>query len=77
MARALHAAHGLPHLDLDDIAWAEAGTRRPLAESVAALRAFLDAHAAWVIEGSYASLVEAALPWCTELRCATLERYLD
>ena len=37
MARALQDEFGLPHLDLDAIAWAEPGERLPLAESVAAL----------------------------------------
>ena len=68
MARALHDAHGLPHLDLDSIAWAEPGTRLPLIESVAALDAFDQSHGSWVVEGSYASLARAALPLCTELR---------
>lgn len=68
MARALSTEHGLPHLDLDAIAWAAPGQRRALAESVAALGRFMEEHPAWVIEGSYATLVGAALPHCTELR---------
>jgi adenylate kinase family enzyme len=68
LARALAADLGVPHLDLDAIAWEEPGVRLPLEESVAALNAFADAHADWVMEGSYGSLVEAALPRCTELR---------
>jgi len=68
MARSLHEEHEIPHLDLDAIAWAAPGERLPLDESVAALRAFDQANPSWVIEGSYGSLVEAALPLCTELR---------
>lgn len=68
MARALQRAYGLVHLDLDLVAWGEDGKRLPLEESVAALRAFQEAHATWVIEGSYGRLVEAALPACAELR---------
>ena len=67
-ARALQAEHGLPHLDLDAIAWTRPGERRPLAESVAALEAFDQAHRSWVVDGSYASLARAALPLCTEFR---------
>lgn len=67
MALALRREHGLAHLDLDSIAWAEPGERLPLAESVAALHAFAREHGAWVAEGSYASLARAALPLCTEL----------
>ena len=68
MAQSLHDAFGLPHLDLDAIAWAEPGVRLPLAESVAALEAFDRLHESWVVEGSYASLARAALPLCTEFR---------
>ena len=68
LARALQAEHGLAHLDLDAVAWAEPGERLPLSESVAAIEGFVEAHPSWVIEGSYASLAEAALPFCTELR---------
>jgi adenylate kinase family enzyme len=65
-ARALQREHGLAHLDLDRIAWAEPGERLPLAESVAALYEFAREHEAWVVEGSYAGLVQAALPLCTD-----------
>ncbi|MCK6459794.1 MAG: shikimate kinase, partial [Planctomycetes bacterium] len=64
MARSL----GLPHLDLDTIAWKAGTERRDLAASVRELRAFMDANVSWVVEGSYGDLVEAALPRCTELR---------
>jgi adenylate kinase family enzyme len=67
-ARALCERHGLAHLDLDDVAWTTPGVRRPLAESVAEVEAFAQAHDDWVIEGSYATLAAAALPFCTELR---------
>ena len=46
----------------------EEAVRRPLGDSVAALEAFIDANAGWVIEGCYGDLIEAALPSCTELR---------
>ena len=68
MARELRDELGIAHLDLDTIAWAMPGERLPLAESVVALAAFRRAQSSWVVEGSYASLVEAALPLCTELR---------
>ncbi len=64
MARAL----GLPLLHLDHIAWGEEAVRRPLADSLAALAAFMDANYEWAIEGCYGDLIEAALPRCTELR---------
>jgi adenylate kinase family enzyme len=68
MARALAEEHGVPHLDLDTIAWGEIAVRRPLPDSIAALRAFIDAHDGWIVEGCYGDLIEAALPFCTELR---------
>jgi adenylate kinase family enzyme len=68
MARELQDRYGLPHLDLDSVAWAAPGERLPLTESVTALEAFHAANPSWVVEGSYGSLVEAALPLCTELR---------
>jgi hypothetical protein len=68
MARALSARLGVPHLDLDTIAWQSPAVRKELAASIAELRAFIDAHPGWVIEGCYGDLIEAALPWCSELR---------
>lgn len=68
MARALSAELGVPHLDLDTIAWGDVAVRKPIDESIAELRAFIDANEGWVVEGCYGSLVEAALPHCTELR---------
>lgn len=68
MARAIAARDGVPHLDLDSLAWASPGVRRPAEESAAEVRAFLDAHPAWVIEGCYGSLLEVAASHATELR---------
>lgn len=68
MARALAREQGLAHLDLDLLAWQSPGVRRAIAESVAEIRAFADAHAEWVVEGCYADLIQAALPLCTEMR---------
>jgi adenylate kinase family enzyme len=68
MARAVAAELGVEHLDLDLIAWDAPGERRSPATSVAMLEAYFAAHDAWVVEGCYGDLVEAALPYCTELR---------
>ena len=68
MARRLAAESPAARLSLDDIAWKDGPERRPLEESLAELRRFLDAHDAWIVEGCYGDLVEAALPRCTELR---------
>ena len=68
-ARALAAQHGLVHLDLDTIVWEPGQIAVPRAlEAVRAdLLAFVTRHEAWVVEGYYGNLVEAALAWCSEL----------
>lgn len=68
MARQLIHGQSIPRLSLDEIAWAEGAERKPLEESVQALRKFLDDHEHWIIEGCYSDLVEVALPLCDELR---------
>ena len=67
MAAAL-AAEGLAHLDLDVLAWSEPGVRRPIEESREAIRAFVDMHEAWVIEGCYGDLIEEVVPFAGEVR---------
>jgi adenylate kinase family enzyme len=68
-AKALAAQHGLPHLDLDTIVWEPGQIAVPRApEQVQAdLLAFVAKHEGWVAEGCYGDLVEAALPWCSQL----------
>jgi len=68
-ARELAAQHGLVHLDLDTIVWEPGQIAVPRApEQVRAeLLAFVTGHATWVAEGCYGDLVEAALPYCSEL----------
>jgi adenylate kinase family enzyme len=68
MAREVARALGVEHLDLDLIAWDAPGERRSPAASVAMLEAYFAQHDGWVVEGCYGDLVEAALPYCTELR---------
>jgi adenylate kinase family enzyme len=68
LARALAREHALPHLDLDSLARAAPGERRPLDESARDIRGFLGAHPAWVIEGCYGDLLEQVVPRATELR---------
>jgi adenylate kinase family enzyme len=68
-ARALAEQHGLTHLDLDTIVWEPGRIAVPRApEQVRAdLLAFIARHEAWVAEGCYGDLVEAARPYCSEL----------
>lgn len=68
-ARELAQQHALAHLDLDTIAFEpdSVAVPRPLASVMADLHQFTDTHAAWVIEGCYGDVIEAALPLCTQL----------
>jgi len=69
LARKLSAGHDLPHLDLDSIVWepGQVAVMRSPEAIRASLLAFLKEHDAWVIEGCYGELVEAAAPRCTQL----------
>ncbi len=68
-AQALAGQHGLVHLDLDTIVWEPGQIAVPRApEQVRAeLLAFVEGNKSWVAEGCYGDLVEAALPYCSEL----------
>lgn len=68
-ARALAGQHGLAHLDLDTIYYVPGliAVRRPMEDVLADLHVFFDEHPAWVAEGCYGDVIEAALPFCTEL----------
>ncbi len=65
--RLIGARTDIARLSLDEIAWNPGVQRKPLAESLALLEAFMAAHAHWVIEGCYGDLIAAALPHATEL----------
>lgn len=68
LANKLIGNQNIPTLSLDQIAWNEGVKRKPLAESVQLLLKFIESHPEWIIEGCYGDLIEAALPYCTELR---------
>jgi adenylate kinase family enzyme len=67
MAQRLLGNRDVPQLSLDEIAWNEGPQRKPFDESVATLLAFVERSDEWIIEGCYGDLVEAALPYCSEL----------
>lgn len=67
LARKLLAKEPAALLALDEVAFAEGPQRRPLAESVAAVRQFIARNDSWVIEGCYADIIEAILADCDEL----------
>jgi adenylate kinase family enzyme len=66
-ARSLAAREGLAHLDLDSIVWepGKIAVQRRHEAATASLRSFIDSQAAWVIEGCYGDLVQAASAYCT------------
>jgi len=68
MARRIIGDRSIPRLSLDQIAWDDGPKRKPLEVSLRMLSDFIDSHKEWVIEGCYGDLIEAALPYCTELR---------
>ena len=69
LARRLAAAHGLPVLSLDAIVWDPERVAVPRAPAAvrADLQAFLERHPAWILEGCYGDLVDAARAHATLL----------
>lgn len=63
LARRLAADSGTPTLDLDTVAWepGQIAVSRAVGEAIADVRNFCDANKDWIVEGCYASLIEAAL----------------
>jgi adenylate kinase family enzyme len=63
LAAALAAAGGVPCLDLDTIAWEPGETAVPRDDELARadVRVFCRRNPHWVVEGCYATLIEAAL----------------
>jgi len=68
MARRVVGDRDIPRLSLDQIAWDDGPKRKPPEVSLGMLRDFIQDNEQWIIEGCYSDLVEAALPYCTELR---------
>lgn len=68
-AKAVANQHGLAHLDLDSIVWepGKVAVQRDARAVQASLMSFVESEPAWVIEGCYGELVEAAASHCTQL----------
>lgn len=66
LARALGEATGLPVHSLDPIRWERPGVRRETEAALRAVRA-VAATDAWIVEGVFGWLAEAALPAATHL----------
>ena len=69
LCRELAGKYSLHHLDLDSIVWepGRVAVQRPMSNILVSLDDFLDAHAAWAIEGCYGELVQHASARCTQL----------
>ena len=63
LAKALAREHGLARLDLDTVVWEprQVAVARDPQQALADVRRFCQSSARWVVEGCYASLVQAAL----------------
>lgn len=59
LAKAYREKYAIAHLDLDCLAWnpTKPPTRKPLPESEAQIRQFVNSNEQWVIEGCYADLL--------------------
>ena len=71
MARRIIGDEPIPRLSLDEIAWDDGPPcpkRKPLEVSLRRLYAFIQSNEQWIVEGCYGDLIQAALPYCTELR---------
>jgi adenylate kinase family enzyme len=60
---------GAAYLDLDTVAWLpdQVAVPRPARAARAEVQSFCAAHTRWVIEGCYASLIDATLPFSPRL----------
>ena len=67
LARRLAAGTSAAVLDLDLVFWDSGTAERPAEERIAMVRRFCADHESWILEGCYADLVAAALPWKPEL----------
>lgn len=68
LARQLAASTDAAVLDLDTVYWQPGqAVERPPGERVALVRDFCRSHPSWIVEGCYADLIEAALPFGPEL----------
>jgi adenylate kinase family enzyme len=69
LARRRAAETEVPILDLDTVAWApgKIAVPRDPADAAADVGHFCDANEDWIVEGCYASLIEATLPRGPEL----------
>jgi adenylate kinase family enzyme len=67
LARKLIARHPAARLSLDEVAFQGGAERRPLQDSVEAVRRWISEQDSWIIEGCYADILEPVLACADEL----------
>ena len=68
-AQNVSQAGGLAYLDLDTVAWTgkKPPQRLPIEESQRKIQSFVESQRNWIIEGCYASLIDFASAWASNL----------
>jgi adenylate kinase family enzyme len=67
LARNLMVKEIAAWFSLDKVAFSEGAIRRPLDESITDATRFIENHESWIIEGCYADIIAALLPYCEKL----------
>lgn len=67
LSQKLTAKQAAARLSLDEVAFQNGAERRPLEDSVAEVKRFIEHHQSWIIEGCYSDIIEAILEDCEEL----------
>jgi adenylate kinase family enzyme len=67
LAKKLIAKRSAPRLSLDEVAFQGGTERRPLQESIDAVKFWISEQERWIVEGCYADIMEPALAYAEEL----------
>jgi adenylate kinase family enzyme len=69
LAKELCETEGLPHLDLDTLAWLPTSPpqRQLISDSEKAMQDFTHGKDSWIIEGCYTDLLECVAPFANEI----------
>ncbi len=54
-------------LSLDEVAFQNGAVRRPIEESIAEVKRFIEKNKSWIIEGCYSDIITGVLDYCEEL----------
>lgn len=69
LAKELSESEGVPHFDLDSVAWQPESPpeRKPIDDARQEIDTFIGVNKGWVIEGCYSDLLEIVLPQASEI----------